>query len=571
MTQTVDTLRADIAALGEALVKADSDGNTESATKYARAREKAKKRLALVESNPAEYDPESEAFQDRYGATAGMSRTERFAAGFDKAVSDLGTGLKQRGLEAANFIPGVDLDQILEKTRTQVERSRERDAALLRDNFGFAGNLVGDIVSKAPAMATGPGFARAGTAAALEGLARPSTSAEETGINTAMGGVFGIAGEGVSRGIGRLFRPVADSASDSTREAINVLQREGIDLDVGQRTASSSVRGASSALSDNPITRTSQANFIDRQRRQFTRAVLRTIADRAEDAPEEVTGEFLNSARRSVSRQIDDAARRTPAAFDTELVNALDVLDDRAVNSLLPEELALFRRQTDAIRGAAVGGRIPGNQFTNIRSNLGGLKPRQNIGGLARELDDELMLSLERGGGDSNAIRDAMAKYRNIKILENSIDKDAERLVSPLRLSTTLNTLRNRTLFQRGIGHERNLRLAELARSARGILPDATPQSGTFPRLLMGEGLLFAGGTGAAAASGQDISDAAKIGAGVAAAPIVLQRLLNSQGLAGRLLSEGLPGQAVATSPLVGTLSRQGATSLGLLSEEQNR
>lgn len=569
MTQTVDTLRADIAALEDGLIKADSAGDTESATRYAKAREKAKKRLALVQSNPGEYDPESDAFKERYGAISGMSNTEKFLAGFDKAVSDFGLGLKQRGMEAANFIPGVDLDAVLEKTRAQVERSRERDAALLEDNFGFTGNLVGDIVSKAPAMSTGPGFVRAGAVGALEGLTRPTSSAADTALNTATGGVFGVVGEGAGRLFGRAFRPVADSNSTATREAVEFLQKEGIDMDVGQRTGSAATRRISSVLGDNPITATQQANFVDKQRRQFTRAVLKTINQQGDEVSEQV----LNNARTAISRQLDSAAKRNPAFFDTEFARSFNNIRAKAKDGLLPDQFALFDQQMQRLLSSVdpKTSRIPGDSFITIRSALSNLKRQPVIMDFARELEDEMLLALERGGGSRAGIREALAKYRNIKIIENAIDKDADRLVSPLRLSNTMNNLRNRNLFLRGLGHEKNKQLANLARFARGILPDATPQSGTFPRMLMGEGILFAGGAGAAAASGQDITDAAKVGAGVAAAPLVLQSLLNNQGVVGDLIARGLPGQAAANSQLAGTLGRQGVTSLGLLSEEKNR
>ena len=177
--------------------------------------------------------------------------------------------------------------------------------------------------------------------------------------------------------------------------------------------------------------------------------------------------------------------------------------------------------------------------------------------------------SLQRSGGNARELQTALARYRNWKIIENSIDLGTDKTISPMRLASTFNQKRNKAVSLRHLGHPETVELSELANAARSILPETIGNSGTTGRALMGEGLLAAGGFGGALATGQDVGDAAKIGIGAAALPILLQRGMLSQGALGNVLSEGGPAalQGLTQSPLTQSLLRQGVISGGLLGD----
>ena len=90
-------------------------------------------------------------------------------------------------------------------------------------------------------------------------------------------------------------------------------------------------------------------------------------------------------------------------------------------------------------------GEIPGDAFVGIRGSLSKLSAKTPI---ARDVERSLLDALQRSGGNPDALKSALARYRNLQIIENSIDKGVDKTVSPLRLSNTLNQQRNRALFE---------------------------------------------------------------------------------------------------------------------------
>lgn len=144
-------------------------------------------------ANPAEYDTESPQFQERYGATSGMSTTDKFLAGAGKAFSDIGRG-------AGQFLGVVNRDDVAE--------ARRLDKPLTETRAGTVGNITGNVAALLPAAlipgaATLPGAAMIG---AGSGALAPSTSTEETLKNTALGGALGVGGTLLGRGIGAAWQ-----------------------------------------------------------------------------------------------------------------------------------------------------------------------------------------------------------------------------------------------------------------------------------------------------------------------------------------------------------------------------
>jgi hypothetical protein len=265
---------------------------------------------------------------------------------------------------------------------------------------------------------------------------------------------------------------------------------------------------------------------------------------------DKLSPQLLNGALDDVGDTINAAARQNPLTLDPQFMGELNVILNRIPSEVgdAGVENSLRRNVDNIFRSINQNRQLPGEAFVGIRSNLSALSRRTPI---ARDIQDVMFNALERSGGSPAELRNALAKYRNIKLIQNSLDRGTEKTVSPGRLASTINQIRNRTLGQRGLGHPSSVQLSELAQAGVDLIPETLGNSGTFGRAL--------------AAAGQDVSDAVKIGAGAAALPLLLQRGFNAQGGVGNYLS----GAGPQVDPLIETLLRQGIISGGLQSERE--
>lgn len=532
------------------------------------------RRQAIAAENPAEFDPSSEAFQEQFGPVSG-SRTRRFFEGAGKAAVDLGRGIRQTSVEGADLIPGVDLTDTADRLREEQSLVRERDAPLLGTGSAITGNVLSNIgmtllasrlgargagAANLPRLQSGLNtianpltFRGAAATGALQGALAPVTDEESRGVNALLGAASGLAGQGISRGLGRFAQPVSRNLSESQDDAVSLLLREGVDLDVGQRTGSVAAASIRRALQDNPLTTGGQVAFAGRQQRQFTRAVLRTIGADSDEA----TPAVLNAARQRVGNAIDEAASANPAFFDTDMASGIrqiletapDVgVDDTVLNAL--------NRNIQRITQAAArnDGFIPGPVFSSVRSNLSKLSMKTPV---ARELNDVLVNALERSGGDPEQLALAIAQFRNIRIIEDSLEKGAERVVSPLRLSNVVATQRNRALSQRGLGHQASVALSNLAQAGSTVFREGVGNSGTASRSFGTMGLALLAG------AGEDLGAArASRFVGI---PLATQRVVNSQN---QFLAEGLQNPIIRDliqSDAINIAANQGAIQAGLI------
>lgn len=164
--------------------------------------------------DPAEYDSASPQFQAKYGPQA-VPVNENLAAGAGKAVMDLAQG-------AGQYLGITD--------RADVAGTRERDAPLMGTTAGKVGNVVGGVASAVPAMMI-PGVNTVAGAAAVGGVfgaLQPSTSTQETLLNTGIGVAGGAAGQYLGGKLGsylsnklaaRATSMAAASAQNAARDA----------------------------------------------------------------------------------------------------------------------------------------------------------------------------------------------------------------------------------------------------------------------------------------------------------------------------------------------------------------
>lgn len=141
----------------------------------------------LRASNPAEYDPSSEAWRQKYGAQSG-STWENLRAGAGKGMTDLVRG-------AGQFVGLVD--------RQDVADYRARDADLMSTGAGKWGSVAGTAIGSLPTVFIPGANTYLGATAIGAGLGalQPSTSTKETLTNTGVGAVLSpltmLAGRGL--------------------------------------------------------------------------------------------------------------------------------------------------------------------------------------------------------------------------------------------------------------------------------------------------------------------------------------------------------------------------------------
>lgn len=498
--------------------------------------------------------------QESYSASG--SGIQNFFAGMGKSVVDTGRGIRQIGAEIGNKA-GLVSDETVQDLRADQDEVNVRDAELMSSGAGIAGNITGTVATtllpaglaakgaqgagalrsaQALRAFVNPGTARAAAASgATLGALAPVGTGDSRLANAAIGGTVGAAIPAAGAVASRVAEPVRNAVSRGAQSAVQLLERAGVPLTVAQRTGSNILNRVQSSLNDNPITSGRNREFVDRQLTAFTRAVLKTIGVNADEA----TPGVINNAATRIGAVFDRVARKADMSFDTQFGNELTQIVDGANKGLTDDMIRLFNKQVDDIASAIdpETGAVNGARFNSIRSRLGSLSRKADIGEHARALDNALLDMLERQNpAEAAALQEARAQWRNYLSILPAINKDADKFIRPQRLLGVLTTKANQNLSRRGLGAQSSLDLVELAEAGASVIPDRMPNSGTTGRAIMQLAVPGAIGAGVGYSQEGDISGALAYGAGGVAAPYVIQRALQSQGGLGNYLSRGVQG-----------------------------
>lgn len=272
--------------------------------------------------------------------------------------------------------------------------------------------------------------------------------------------------------------PRAPSAAST--EAAQTLETAGVPLDEAQRTGGRFSNLLRSAVKDHPFTSQGIVDFAEKQQKSFNRAVLRSIGASADEATQEV----MSEARGAISKVFNEVGKNG-AAFDDTLQSELAQIVNNAQRTVVESELKPLMTNIDDILNAVDdAGRISGEQFISIRSNLSDLAKTPGVGPRAADAEQALLSALERTYPGQRAIlREAIDKYRNLKIIEPAISKGTTANISPVSLSNAIGSARNRAMSLYGRGGDQGL--VSLAKAGREVLPEVLPQSGSIPRGMM--------------------------------------------------------------------------------------
>jgi hypothetical protein len=494
----------------------------------------------LKKENPGEYDPQSKEYQAKYGATTGMTGTQKFLAGAGKSVADLGRGIKQIGAEVGNRVGLVD-DETVADIQGDIDESRQLDTELMDTGAGVAGNIAGTVATIAlPAGAVARGaqaanLARTATAArtlvnpttlkaaaaagATQGALQPVASDGSRVSNAALGAAGGVAGTAVAKMAGRVAQPIKNALTPAVSRAVQTLEAAGVPLDLAQRTGSRFAQRMKNMLQDNPTTAGNLAVQRETQQRAYNRAILNLIGENADAATPDVMGR----AQTRLGQVFDDIAERNPIKYDRPLEVQLAAIEKAARDELDDAQFGVVRRQLDNILQKATDGvdQIDGKAYQSIKTSLDRLSlgQDQSKGHYARVIREALDDSLQRSASaeDVAALKVARAQYRRMKQIESAVSTDEGGHISAAKLANSLGTKRNAAQSKYGKGDQS---LVSLAKAGKEILPEPTPNSGTPARLLAQLAL-----PGALGIAGGLTSDDPMTGVKLAAATYLIPKL----------------------------------------------
>lgn len=427
------------------------------------------------QSNPAEYDPESEAFKAKYGATSGMSGIQKFLAGTGRGMMNIGRNL-------GNVVGLVD-DQT-------IRDANQRDSDLLSTGAGMAGNFLGETAILTPltlGYGAGANALRAGGTAArvlanpitrgvIEGGAQGAISAgpDNRAQGAFVGGITGSALPFLGKGIGKVARGMK-----RTPEAQRLLD-EGISLTPGQMNPKGMFNHAEEAMQSAPLVGSVIRNARQSAEEQFQRAAIQ----RGSFTPLRKVGspqEHLDRAYDSFEPlydQVKGIAMQAPSDTDiTRAVSNINVFADDAAR----EKVAKFvNNQVTALK-------------TQTPDSADLLKIRTNIRRAAREADRDpakaaeaqLLNEVEKTFTDTiqrqltpdahSALRRADLRYGVHKITEKAVAKGRDRPggFTPTMLSQAIKESTDAGAYARGGG-----RLRDLSQAAAATFDVKSPPTG---------------------------------------------------------------------------------------------
>lgn len=236
------------------------------------------------------------------GARNFASEGSNFAASYGKAGVDLFRGVGQ--------LLGIN-DQ------ASIDEAKRLDAPMMKTRSGLAGNILGNVALAVPTVAAGPTLAAAGATGAGMGFLQPVASDDSRLKNTAVGGVAGVGGALLGRGIAAGYQGIkalAEPFTQGGRERIagRMIARFADDPSkIAATTSAPTVTGARPTLAEQTGD-VGLARLQDSLRAadpQFNNQITSRLAENSESR----VNSLLNLAGPPSRREAADAAREAAA------------------------------------------------------------------------------------------------------------------------------------------------------------------------------------------------------------------------------------------------------------------
>lgn len=349
---------------------------------------------ALKKSNPGEYDPESPEWQAKYGATSGMSTTEKVLAGAGKAFADTGRGVGQL---LRKVMPDKAADAVGLPTQADIDEDKRLDAPLMKTTAGKVGNVGGSVAIALPTVFI-PGantVAGSGVIGATMGALQPVASDESRLKNIAVGGALGAAAPVVARTVVagvKGAKALVEPFTPGGREAIagRTLQRFGVEAgDLAGATSNPTVTGARTTLAEQiarPEGAAGAARLQDSVRALDPEIAAKMAARDVENNAARV-GMLRDMAGEGGQREFYQTARSQAAKelYDQAFSVGMDLSKMSAAERGEITKLLKMPAIKDAMKEAQI---IAQNQGTNLSGNASG--SIQGLHNMKLALDDQI-------------------------------------------------------------------------------------------------------------------------------------------------------------------------------------
>ena len=385
------------------------------------------------------------------------------------------------------------------QTTDEGDQAIKEDPAAHRGSFEFgqlpyvglggpavqgAAKLTSALPAVGKALASSPRVSNIVNSSIAGGALANVGDPEHAGWDSTKSGMeWGAAIPALAQGVGMLAKPAIQAASPYYQQAVDVLRRNGIPLNLAEATGKFS--GINRFFKDNPASSGTMEEARKEMLRKYTGAQMHNAGE---------TGDYLDPGVMldRIGGGLDSVAQRahlqlsTPQApmqpgtmghtFERDLDNLIATAPTISANP----SVALANIQALRAAANANGGRVPGSIVQQVRSNLSGAgDPLAEQ--LKNVIDNHITLqtSLSPLGAEWANLRN---QYKNAKVLQGATSPDMEGLASPLKVSQGLNNRFNKSRNTPGSSDP----FVQTARAANEVT-DKFPNSGTAHRNQMQE------------------------------------------------------------------------------------
>jgi hypothetical protein len=408
--------------------------------------------------------------------TDGMSGAQKFLAGMGKGMTDIGRG-------AGQLLGMVD--------ESDIDASKQRDAALMDTGAGFAGNLTGSVATMAPtAMIPGVNsYLGAGLLGTATGAMQPVGSEDSRLKNTMVGGAAGVAGQGLANALARVLNP-------QTSKAVTDLMDEGVTPTPGQ-ILGGGWKKAESSLESIPLVSQAIGGAKSRAVNEFNEAALNRAVAPIGKTVSAIGHEGMRQAREAVEQSYDDAlALLPPVQIDPPFQAAIAQAKSNA-SALIPDRARQFEKIIDDEVVGRIGNSpvISGEMLKTIESQVKKKASQllktpgydeQQMGQALNDLAGEIRGLAGRASPEAaEALKSADTAYAMLVRLENAGGSQAapQGVFTPRQLGAAIRNM-DGSLRKKSIAQGSGL-MQDLATSGREVLEGGVANSGTPERAMM--------------------------------------------------------------------------------------
>jgi len=425
--------------------------------------------------------------------------------------------------------------EVGEKRFAEILAQREANKPLLETTPGMLGNVAGELGQAV--LLPGGTVGKAALSGAEMGLVQPTLPEESRAFNAIAGGGLGAAGQGIVSGLGKVAQPITSELSGAAQNAVKILTEAGIPLDAAQKTGSALLNRAKTVLDSNPFTAGFEQKSISEQQSAFNKAILKTVGADSNAA----TSNVMRDASKSINDKFENILSNNNVALTDDIVKRIA---DIQISASDAEKKPIVNLANRIIKNVDESGAITGQNAYSIYKDLNRYASNADseLAYQARQLRSTLLDGINNSLNDVDrlALTKARTQFRNMKLIESTIDKEGAGDISPSKLANVLGQKANRQSSIYGRGDQE---LVNLAQAGNMLLKSKIPDSGTVKRAAawLVPDLL---GSAAYGAYTGDYKGAAEAGLVGIAAPYAMQKALRTP-VVQNYLTQGIKNTAI--------------------------